>query len=1625
MADQKKSSDTDLFLRRNAGASRRLRISSASGGWTLSSEAGDAPPASAASPGPFSSLRATPSTPPRRRGGGGNPATSPPLSPVVLSQITSARLSRKEAAFGGAADDASATIGRGFMGPFSVIDEREAYGSSATIGSNYRLHSRGLTMSLLQAPQSQMQKVAALESKAAAGRGGGGARGVGLRHSASAPLPVMPVSPEPRGRHKMNRGPKPRVRVLDATAWDPSGPGQSFEQAKMETIRSRTLPTPHPFRVPRPGKLLMTSNDDWVIPRATRNAIHKYWDVLGRGDDGSGNFDAQAYKISDARQAGIAARSGIAAGLDSSHYEDDAPATTPGVPLNKAFQMVMAEVASEYVAANQRIGLDYALLNPSRSGTGIDPANLRALPEWWTSTEYRCPSWRVLRHTGVAGDVFPRCLRALGAYYTSHEWSSAAHLAQMWYEQATRGSSGGMKMLFVDLESKAMRDNYPIAPVMFLPICTDAMDDMRDALREHFLAIVFAYLVATTRGMGSQIMDPNNKSAAASAAAAKAPVVGVVELRMQAEMKKDAEKMAAAAPQTGTGKIGGHRMSEAERDRAATRLVERGVIFLWKQLRGLFESTLEDFVRSFAKRSAYTSGDEEHVHAYASPRGLTLRMLDVSPSKDTRYAGRTTRAQVLVAALQHARSASTAFEDNLYGRGAVIMNTPFLELSLNIQVRSTTSSEGEDAENNDATEAGAVEIFITPTVEELCATVTKSIDHLCRVTNLSMNDASEAHPATRDAEESDDEVPNGGEGDAVAQGDGGAGRGQSAMKRAFGATFTETMVERAKRSVHEILRFEYARVESAHRQMLKRFKGIFHANNDAEVDAVCTEEPTGKTALERCVKMIRRIDRTMRKYQRVRDDADLSVASRVASNLFVLNTVNFKKQTRARVDGLLSRLSAHAVEMNHDKMKSLCSEYSEITEKLVKQPEDSDELKELQAFFNEIQPRITELRETVQGEMFRLVRFITLGRPQHFLGTGDRTLFAALFAWPTEMESVQDRSINIQNAEKVKREEILRNRKRFFAKELTLVERDISKLLDVHSLERPDVIRTVKKIQSLETSIEEHTVECDDIVQQDELLQVESSEDFKAQVEQQLKELKPFKDLWFTVSNKNESFDKWYNEPLTELNPEEIEGDADDLRRQLIKVQKGFENNEQTALGELAKTVGLECSDFLSKMLPLMTLLCTRGMKKRHWAAINDITGLSIRHTPEANLKQMVSYGLHLHVEDIEETCINASKEYSLESSLNKMEEEWEGIGFGTKPYKETGTAILASLEEIETILDDQIVRAQAMRGSRYITPFIDRITKWEKMLSTLEDLIANWLKVQATWLYLEPIFSSADIQKQMPTEAKRFATVDRTWRDVMKECEEDPRVTTIGEKQGMLDRLIAANHLLELIQKGLADYLNTKRVFFPRFFFLSNDELLEILSETKDPTKVQPHLRKCFEGIQALQFDKDMAITHMISAEKEKVKFEYDSIGEKLIQPADTGGVRRDLARSDPERDAQNNGLYVRHFHGNVWGASPKGRAHRVAAALAGANCARRDADLLDDGNDALFDGSQERRQGRSTALRGQTHGVPQRHCCHGARRSAQDRAQDNLRAVRVGCALTRHDPGPCQRQHHIADGL
>lgn len=82
---------------------------------------------------------------------------------------------------------------------------------------------------------------------------------------------------------------------------------------------------------------------------------------------------------------------------------------------------------------------------------------------------------------------------------------------------------------------------------------------------------------------------------------------------------------------------------------------------------------------------------------------------------------------------------------------------------------------------------------------------------------------------------------------------------------------------------------------------------------------------------------------------------------------------------------------------------------------------------------------------------------------------------------------------------------------------------------------------------------------------------------------------------------------------------------------------------------------------------------------------------------------------------------------------------------------------------------------------------------------------------------------------------------------------------------------------------------MNTKRKAFPRFFFLSNDDLLHILSQTKDPLRVQDHLNKCFEGIDCLEFLETKVIKGMYSSMGEYIAFVKD------IDPfnRETGEVR------------------------------------------------------------------------------------------------------------------------------------
>ena len=84
------------------------------------------------------------------------------------------------------------------------------------------------------------------------------------------------------------------------------------------------------------------------------------------------------------------------------------------------------------------------------------------------------------------------------------------------------------------------------------------------------------------------------------------------------------------------------------------------------------------------------------------------------------------------------------------------------------------------------------------------------------------------------------------------------------------------------------------------------------------------------------------------------------------------------------------------------------------------------------------------------------------------------------------------------------------------------------------------------------------------------------------------------------------------------------------------------------------------------------------------------------------------------------------------------------------------------------------MVSTQTMLGSAFMKGKLRNDCKqWETKLNYMSELIEEMMKCQRTWMYLEPIFASDDIEKQMPTEASLFKEVDTLWKTTMDGIDE------------------------------------------------------------------------------------------------------------------------------------------------------------------------------------------------------------------------------------------------------------
>ncbi|OHS96678.1 Dynein heavy chain family protein [Tritrichomonas foetus] len=276
--------------------------------------------------------------------------------------------------------------------------------------------------------------------------------------------------------------------------------------------------------------------------------------------------------------------------------------------------------------------------------------------------------------------------------------------------------------------------------------------------------------------------------------------------------------------------------------------------------------------------------------------------------------------------------------------------------------------------------------------------------------------------------------------------------------------------------------------------------------------------------------------------------------------------------------------------------------------------------------------------------------------------------------------------------------------------------------------------------------------------------------------------------------------------------------------------------------------------------MPILDALSNPAVQDCHWKQIIELTGCELDTDKDVfRLGHVFDAGLLDHKDDVHDICNAAQQEAKILAKLKEIEADWQTTEFTFAPFKDMKDVLLKGAEttEIVTKIEDSVVVLSSLNSNRFVGRFKKDVELWMKKLTTSSSVINEWQQVQSMWIYLEAVFSGGDIAKYMTQETKAFAQINKNWLTVMKNANDIKNVVAVCYGDEGLQKLFM--HLLEQLQKcqkALAGYIEKKRAAFPRFYFVSDPTILEILGQASNPQAIQPHLQSIFDNLVHLDFD-------------------------------------------------------------------------------------------------------------------------------------------------------------------------
>jgi dynein heavy chain len=295
---------------------------------------------------------------------------------------------------------------------------------------------------------------------------------------------------------------------------------------------------------------------------------------------------------------------------------------------------------------------------------------------------------------------------------------------------------------------------------------------------------------------------------------------------------------------------------------------------------------------------------------------------------------------------------------------------------------------------------------------------------------------------------------------------------------------------------------------------------------------------------------------------------------------------------------------------------------------------------------------------------------------------------------------------------------------------------------------------------------------------------------------------------------------------------------------------------------------------------PLVQSLQSPNIRDRHWFQVQKVVGHDLGQQTKCAFDVVLSVDFSKFSDALFHVCSVAAQEVSIETALHDLDQQWANARLDIEKYKDRGHKIVKGLPVIFNVLDESSVLLSSLKVSPHHVPFKTEIHEWEVCLTVMSEALEALSLVQKLWIYLESIFVSTDdsVVRQLPAEAATFERVDKNIRVVIDQMHQNPLVKVALCGPAIFPELMSMAKDLESVRKNLEDFLETKRQAFSRFYFIGNDDVLEVLGCNKDLKTMQPHVKKIFPNISSLLLKQNQRklyeVEGIVSGEDERVGF-------------------------------------------------------------------------------------------------------------------------------------------------------